>query len=401
MTFSDKPKNEDRRIFNLKSYEILDTRPENEFEDIVLLVSAICEVPYCLIGFIDYERIWFKSKMGFDLSEISLGRSIWKYALDSKQALLVEDLEADDFFSQLSIIQNGHKIRFFLSLPLISSEGFMIGTLCVMDNKPRSLNEKQFSGLYALSRQIIQNLNLRKGSMKNLLTNKACALGMYTFSMAHEINNALFVSNGYLYHALRVCHGELKSEVNILDILNKIKESNSRITKIINGIKIFSRNAENDPFEIFSTKQIIMETLSICEERCKHENILLSTNLPSEEFFIECHPSEIIQVLINFINNSIDALSEVSHKWIELEVKVIGNNINFAVKDGGRGVPKEIAENLTKHFFTTKTSGKGTGLGLSICKSIIEHHSGEFFFDNHLPTTFGFSLPFHSSNKSR
>jgi C4-dicarboxylate-specific signal transduction histidine kinase len=164
-------------------------------------------------------------------------------------------------------------------------------------------------------------------------------------------------------------------------------------TTLLNGIKLFSRDAENDPLEIFSAKKIIEDTLSICEDRCKHENILLTINLPKEDFFVECHPSEIIQVLINFINNSIDALSEVSHKWIELEVKVIGDKINFTIKDGGRGIPKEIAQNLTKIFCTSKESGKGTGLGLYICKSIIENHRGQFFFDNNLPTNFGFTLP--------
>jgi signal transduction histidine kinase len=86
-------------------------------------------------------------------------------------------------------------------------------------------------------------------------------------------------------------------------------------------------------------------------------------------------------------------LSEVSHKWIELEVKIFGDKINFTIKDGGRGIPKEIVLNLTKHFCTSKESGKGTGLGLYICKSIIENHRGQFFFDNDLPTKFGFTLP--------
>lgn len=393
MKHFDKTLDEEQRVLNLKSYEILDTRPENEFEDIILLASVICEVPYCFIGFIDHERIWFKSKVGLDLPQISLDRSIWKNALDSKQPLLVEDLETDDLVSQLSLILNGQKIRFYLSLPLKSPEGFILGILCVMDTKPRTLNEKQMSCLSALPRQIIQNLIFRKSSMKNLLTNKTSALGMFSFSMAHEINNALFASNCYLYHAIGVCNGEPKSEEIILDILSKLKESNYRISKIVNGIKIFSRNAENDPLEIFSAKKIIEQTLSICEDRCKHENILLTINLPNEDFFIECHPSEIIQVLINLINNSIDALSEVSHKWIELEVKIFGDKINFTVKDGGRGIPKEIAQNLTKHFCTSKESGKGTGLGLYICKSIIENHRGQFFFDNDLPTKFGFTLP--------
>lgn len=379
---------EEYRVSNLKSYGILDTPPENEFEDIALLASAVCETPCSYIAFIDHDRLWFKSKLGMETSEISLESSLCKFVLESKEILVVEDLESDDRFSQLSLIQEGQKIRFYVGLPLKSPEGFILGTLCVTDFKPRTLCGKQISSLSALSRQIVHNLLLRKTSMENLIMNKTTALGMFTFSMAHEINNALFASNGYLYYAMKRC-----SDENHLHLLSMIKKSNSRISKIVNGIKIFSRNAENDPFESVAVKKIIEETLSICGERCKLENIILTIHLPVEDYFIDCHPSEIIQVLINLINNSIDALSEISNKWIELEVKVLDENVEFSVKDSGAGIPKDIAQNLMHLFFTTKEPGKGTGLGLHICKSIIELHSGQFFFDSALPTKFGFTLP--------
>ena len=401
MTIFDKTKEEESRVSNLKSYGILDTQPENEFEDIILLASVICEAPYCFIGFIDHERIWFKSKIGFDLPEIPLNHSICKYVLESKKALLIEDLEADDFFSQSSTLQNEKKIRFYLSLPLISPEGFLLGTLGVMDDKPRKLNQRQILALSALSRQIIQNLFFRKNSLNHLLSNKTSSLGMFTFFMAHEINHALFVSNTYLCTAIKEYQKEENSDKKIINFLDKIKNSNSRISKIVNGVRIFSRNSENDPLELFSAKKIIRETLSICEDRCHLENIVLKVNLPDDDFFIDCRPSEIIQVLINLINNSIDALSEVSNKWIELEVKVHENNVIFSVIDGGRGIPNEIVQNLTKIFCTSKEPGKGTGLGLFICKMLIQQHSGEFFFDNNLPTKFGFSLPLKLSETSQ
>ena len=384
---------EECRVSNLNSYGILDTAPENEFEDIVLLASAVCDTPCSYIGFMDLDRLWFKSKLGFQTSEISLKSSLCKFVLESKQALLVEDLDSDDRFSQLSLIHEGQKIRFYLGLPLKSPEGFILGTLCVVDYKPRKLCGKQISSLAALSRQIVQNLILRKASVENVMTNKTSALGMFTFSMAHEINNALFASNGYVYYAMKQCLGGKISVQNLESLLTKIKKSNSRISKIVNGIKIFSRNAENDPFESISIKKIIEDTLSICEERCKLENIILSIHLPVDDYCIDCHPSEIIQVLINLINNSIDAVAEVKNKWIELEVKPVDEKLEFSVKDSGVGIPKDVAQNLTNLFFTTKDSGKGTGLGLYICKSIIELHSGQFFFDSALPTKFGFTLP--------
>lgn len=384
---------EECRISNLKSYGILDTAPENEFEDIVLLASVVCEVPCSYIGFMDDHRLWLKSKHGTEISEISLENSLCQFVLQSKQTLMVEDLDCDDRFSQLSFIHNGQKIRFYLGLPLKSPEGFILGTLCVTDFRPRVLTEKQISGLSALSRQIVQNLMLRKTSMDTLIANKTSALGQFTFSMAHEINNALFASNSYLFYEMKRCKGENYSPENLMNLLTIIKKSNSRISKIVNGIKIFSRNAENDPFESVSVKKIVDETLSICGERCKLENTILTIHLPEDDYFIDCHPSEIIQVLINLINNSFDALSEVSNKWIELEVKALDDKLEFSVKDGGKGIPKDIAQNLIQPFFTTKESGKGTGLGLYICKTIIELHSGQFFFDSALPTKFGFMLP--------
>jgi C4-dicarboxylate-specific signal transduction histidine kinase len=307
--------------------------------------------------------------------------------------LLVEDLASDDRFSQLSLIQNGELIRFYFGLPLISPEGYILGTLCVTDVKPRVLTGSQILSLSALSRQVIRNLMLRKTSMENFINNKTLVLGMFTFSMAHEINNALFASNGYLANAIKKCKVENISEDHLLHLISMIKKSNNRISKIVNGVKILSRNAENDPYESISVKKIIEETLSICEERCKMENILLSISLPVEDDFIKCHQSEIIQVLINLLHNSIDALSEVSNKWIKLEVEVFEDKVDFSVKDSGPGISEEIAHKLMQQFFTTKGPGKGTGLGLHICKSIIEQHSGQIYFDHSLPTKFGFTLP--------
>jgi hypothetical protein len=365
------------------------------FEDIVLLASTICESPIAFISYIDENNQWFKARIGLEPSQIPREFSICEYVLKTKNTFIVEDLQADSRFENNPIVHGASGIRFYLGLPIVCPEGFILGTLCVADHKPRKISDKQLSSMSVLMKQLLQKFEYEKSilritSMTEELidSKKASSLGMFSIHMAHEINNALAISQGYI-----ACVIDINSQESLIPLLTSIQNTNNRIAKIVNGIKLYSRNAKDDPFERMSVKLIMQETKALCQERYKDSDIAHTTVLHDEELLIDCHASEIIQVLLNLINNAIDAVATVSDKWIRAEVKLVGDQVEFSISDSGEAIPPEVAKKIMMPFFTTKKQGKGTGLGLHISKSIIEFHSGNFFLDTDLPTRFGFTLP--------
>jgi PAS domain S-box-containing protein len=211
-------------------------------------------------------------------------------------------------------------------------------------------------------------------------SSKLSTLGEMAGGVAHEINTPLAViiaKTSLLTEALIV--GEPITEDVILQIA-KIKLTAERIAKIIKGLRLFSRNSENDPTEAVAVSSVIEMTLDLCREKIKQSQISLKLNL-SPEIEIAARPTEISQVLMNLIGNSIDALRELDDKWIEVRSFVRDDRVHIWVTDSGGGISADIVDKLMNPFFTTKEVGKGTGLGLSISRGIIENHGGTICYD--------------------
>ncbi len=393
---------EENRLKKLHNYQILDTPTEEEFDDIALLASTVSGAPYAFISFIDDKRLWIKAKVGLDIGQLPIEGGPCRHIVESGKALLIEDLDKDERFSNFSFKDINPDLRFFLGLPITCPDGYVIGTLCVLDFKPKSLSEKQLRCLQALSKEIIQNLKCKNNDIKTddhndrlVQINKTSALGMFSIFIAHEMNNALAFNELCLSHLIKQLSQRSIPQEKILTHLSSIKKSNLRMAKILDGIRTYSRRPTNDPLEVTSVKLILDEAVTLCKDRCKQENIVCSLELPKEDLLVNCHPSEIIQVLLNFINNSIDAVSKIPEKWIRAEVKLLGDQVEFSVEDSGPGITDEVAKHLMEPFFTTKEQGVGTGIGLYISKSIIEDQAGQIFFRKGKPTRFGFLLPIY------
>ncbi len=157
------PPNETARLASLGQYEILDTPPEREFDDLAFLAAHICQTPFAMVSLIEEKRQWFKATVGVEITETPRDTAFCAYTiLQPNEILEVKDVQADERFADNPFVLSNPHIRFYAGAPLLAADGQPIGTLCVMDRKPRSLTSEQIAALAALSRAVVAQLELRK-----------------------------------------------------------------------------------------------------------------------------------------------------------------------------------------------------------------------------------------------
>src|SRR5215510_10842528 len=160
------PKNEAKRLKVLWQYDVLDTVPEEVFDDLTDLASHICEAPVALISLVDENRQWFKSQVGTSLKETSRDISFCAHAILNDGLLVISDATKDPRFSDNPMVTGPQKIRFYAGAPLVTPDGHALGTLCVLDKVPRELRPDQKQALRVLARHVMTQLELRRHSLE-------------------------------------------------------------------------------------------------------------------------------------------------------------------------------------------------------------------------------------------
>src|SRR6266446_3191167 len=158
------PKNEKQRLKVLWQYSVLDTMPEEIFDDLTELAARICEAPVAMITLVDEDRQWFKAKVGVSINETSRDISFCAHAITQPGLFIVPDATRDERFAKNPLVKSDPKVRFYAGAPLVSPDGYALGTLCVIDKVPRELRPEQKQALRILARHVVSQLELRRRS---------------------------------------------------------------------------------------------------------------------------------------------------------------------------------------------------------------------------------------------
>jgi GAF domain-containing protein len=156
------PPNEQERLTLLREYAVLDTPPEQAFDDVVQLATLICGAPIALVTLVDETRQWFKARIGLEVSSTPRESAFCAHAILDEAPLIVTDACADTRFADNPLVTGSPHIRFYAGAPLITPRGGRLGTLCVIDQAPRDLGVDQVRALEALSRVVVEHLEFRR-----------------------------------------------------------------------------------------------------------------------------------------------------------------------------------------------------------------------------------------------
>jgi two-component system NtrC family sensor kinase len=233
---------------------------------------------------------------------------------------------------------------------------------------------------------------LEEQMSKNLNTARLAAIGELAADVAHEVNNPLTIIDLYA-SKLKKYESENNQNPEIGKSIDKIQMMIKRIGKIIKGLKTMSRDGNADPMMAFSVTNVMEDVKMFVEMKLKVNNIEFDFTVDPADLMVYGREVQISQVLVNLIGNAADAIIDFKEKWIQIEIKEMGDSVCFYITDCGNGIDENILDKIMHPFFTTKEVNKGTGLGLSISKSIIEEHGGELAYNcKHAHTQFIFSL---------
>lgn len=380
------PKNEAARLSALKGLEILDTPEEEMFDEITKLASMICNVPISLVSLIDETRQWFKSHHGLKARETPRSLAFCSHAILGEEMFVVPNAKRDNRFKNNPLVNGDPNVIFYAGIPLALDDQIKLGTLCVIDNKPRELNEEQLQMLRLLGKQTVRLLQMRKDRdkleiEKRLAERANAAKRDFIAAISHDIRNPL----NSLLGMSEMIREQPMSE-SILNYVDHIQNAGDVILNLVNDTIELSRLEENASVlnnEWFHLSQCLEVYHNFFKQETKRKKIEFQLkNEISKTVYLLSDKRKLEKIIWNLTANAVKFTHHGSVDChVYLETKADENaNLIIEIKDTGPGISPEIKDRLFQKYNEFVPEGceiSGSGLGLSIVKLSLEEMKGE------------------------
>lgn len=376
------PANESQRLESLYQYDLLDTSPEVDYDRVSHIASQLCQTPIAMVSLIDRERQWVKSSYGITIENIPREISLCAHTILYEQPLVIEDTGQDGRFVDNPAVTNPPHIVFYTGIPLMSSDGFAIGSLCVIDHQPRQLTSAQQLALKALAEQVVLLMELRRtNSQLRLARTQAEELAHQKAhllaTLSHEIRTPLHALEGYTQLLI-----DQQPQPDQQPSLHRLQTTGRTLVTLVNNILDYSKlqagklMLESIPF---SVTELIQQAVDMQGWQASQKKIQLVTRFDADiPRQLRGDATRLLQILLNLVSN---ALKFTAQGEVCVEAHIVNQTttdvtLAISVSDTGIGIAPESLNMLFNEYTqvsaaTTRLYG-GSGLGLAITRQLVE-----------------------------
>ena len=390
------PYSEDERQRRLESYGLIETEPETVYQHIADMTAELCNVEIAAISLLDHDRVWFVAGHNLPFQETPRSDSICPYTVAAREFLEIEDTTKDDRTKDSPLVTGELGIRFYAGQPLISEDGYALGSMCLVGRTPKRLDPLQKKTLAHLASIVMSLFEARRGMLDALRKSRAGwlkaesanrAKSRHLATMSHELRTPLNAIIGFAEILTAESHGPLGDE-RYRDYASDILSCSNHLLAVINDVLDLSK-IEAGRLEL-SEEAVDLAAMAKVATRLSR-----SRNADEEaEITIDCSPhvprvtadpTAIRQILVNLISNAVKFNRDNQPIIVAIDFNP-GAGFRIAVKDRGIGMSQEDQASAMEPFgqaapLLTRPH-QGTGLGLPIAKALIELHQGALEIDS-------------------
>jgi len=376
---------EDARLAVLDSFGILDTPPERSFDDVVRLVGQLLDAPIAAVNLIARDRQWFKSEIGLGTREMPLDHSICRHALLEHGQMIVPDTQDDPRFSCNPLVTAEGGLRFYAGAVLRTRDGVPLGTLCVLDKKPRpeGLTAQQQFMLTTMAHQVMSQIELRQALAEQASLNEALRRAdqrkdEFLAMLAHELRNPLapIVSAATMLSNFELQPSMVQRAADI--IARQAGHMTSLIDDLLDVSRVTRGKVELEFVEL-DLKDVMADAVEQVRPLIeKHDHRLVLESMPAP-LLVVGDRKRLVQVMTNLLSNAAKYTLEGGR--IEVRMAARGALIDVAIRDDGIGMSPELIDSAFDLFSQgargLDRSQGGLGIGLALVRSLLKLHGGE------------------------
>ncbi len=402
MKIAAKPANEAARLAALERYDILDTAAEAEFDEITQLASYICGTPISVMSLIDENRQWFKSRVGLAAPETPRDQAFCAHTILQNELMVVNDALKDERFFDNPLVTSNPNIRFYAGMPLVTPDGFALGSLCAIDSVPRQLEPGQLQALNTLGKQVVKNMELRVsyGRVRELAErlSRLNASKDRLFNMvSHDLKSPFSGVLGLLELLAEGVDGMSKQDIQ--RDLQMLYSSAGKTFNLLERLLQWSTFETGEmPFrpEPHQVDEVLRGVLALLRGIAERKSIAL-VMAPSADLTVRADHAMMHSVLQNLVGNALKFTP--AGGIVTMASRLLGDWVEISITDTGVGMSTETLNRIVGRESGNSHAGtageSGTGLGLNLSQSFVEKHGGKFTVESAIGygSTFRFTLP--------